>query len=661
MKKCLIYGNCQTQGLKKTLEKNADFTALYPFIEVLEVHLLTIEYLPYLEKLITEVDLFIYHKVKNGYKGVTQFGTNYLLGQLKENATAISLIGAYFSGYHPEMVYLKNQQGSKIMSSQANYHDFNILRAFSQGKTVTETVKLISHDDFYYKEYLTQNLENTFTELYNRETKTDITISPFIEKYYGRHRLFHTINHPASSIIAYLANEIFKLLQLPHYQDDRDFFYRTEYLNLTYFPIYPSVKKALNLQFDDAPIYRLKEKYFTLQQAVEKFFQYYEQHSQLVSYNLKLYQHKYNSNAICDSLLLNNNSNRNSGKSKNNPLVTISQFQVQEDLSSKLIDDPLVYQLIKQGEKARQKHQWEQTINCYKKAINLNCNTPSKIYLDLKQLQQNYSKQEEANQTYCQWLEKNYIVRHDLGIIYCPIAFNAPHYILNFFTEKNNIIELDKAETIIEDQEKKRGKNQYRLHDINYLKNENYFKFTILRNPLRKIVYVYLNNFVLKKHFNESHTLNVIAKIYDYLEIPIDYETSISFSQFIDYLLRTEDSQLDEPWRPQYLHFESDLIKFDYVGQYEQIKEVREYLEGKFSIEFDINMPKIAQEIIAVNPNEELYDKSPKYLNQFNRFPKIKQFYTAEIEKKVRTKYARDLKIYEQQFHLEVKPFRFKK
>ncbi len=56
---------------------------------------------------------------------------------------------------------------------------------------------------------------------------------------------------------------------------------------------------------------------------------------------------------------------------------------------------------------------------------------------------------------------------------------------------------------------------------------------------------------------------------YKSLKLPIDYKKSISFRQFVDYLMVTEDSDLDNHWLPQILFVGNQQI--DFIGKYENI------------------------------------------------------------------------------------------
>ncbi|HHP7229967.1 MAG TPA: WcbI family polysaccharide biosynthesis putative acetyltransferase [Xenococcaceae cyanobacterium] len=288
MQKCLIYGNCQIEPLREILKSSFDFTNNYQFIDLKPVHLLTKHDLKDLENKIAETDLLIHQLVSDDYQGIKELGTNYLRSRLAPNARAIAIPGAYFTGYHPAIISLKDADGNKI-TEPCDYHDVNLLYLFDRGKTVTEVVDLIQQNNFYQPKYVLDNLAATLKELRLRETELDINISNFISENYQRQKLFHTINHPGITLLSYLANRLLEFLELPVNNNSL----QTEVLDFTIFPIYPAVAKALALDFRINSQYCIKGEFLTLTQAVELFFDFYAKNRELVKLNIIEHQEKY--------------------------------------------------------------------------------------------------------------------------------------------------------------------------------------------------------------------------------------------------------------------------------------------------------------------------------------------------------------------------------
>jgi hypothetical protein len=284
-KNCIVYGNCQTEFIKLFLRQIPEFDRDYT-IKHIECHILSIDDIPELESTIAQTNLFIYQPVSDDYKNVPQLSTNYLKGLLPLNSIAISIPSAYFSGYNFEMFKLKTVNDVPI-SKPFPLHDKNIIQLFHEGKSVDETVKAITNENFYSEDFVKQNLESTIAELQKREQDLDIKISGFIVNNYHKARLFHTINHPSAIIIAYEVQQILKILKINVHKKAILQLCNQQVLDYFAFPIYSSVAKHLGLQFNYSPNYAFRELNLTVYQAVEKIYQFYLSEPDIVIHNLE--------------------------------------------------------------------------------------------------------------------------------------------------------------------------------------------------------------------------------------------------------------------------------------------------------------------------------------------------------------------------------------
>lgn len=284
-KKCLLYGNCQVNPLKKLLERHPDFYNNYEIITIQCFDLCQGD-ISHLEKLVRKSDLFIHQIVSPTYKGTPEFSTNYLKSLVKPDTKVISFPVAFFTGYQPQMVYLKVPDKEEIAESPFVYHDRNILLHFVRGETAEETANKIESQDLYSVAYVIENLKNTLLELKKREASIDIKISEFIQENYRKARLFHTINHPGCIVMAHIAKLILDHLEMPSERDCLANFYISEMLDYVRFPIYTSVAQNLTLQFSCTQEYYYRHETFSLKQAIEKFFKYYDSNPDIVKFNL---------------------------------------------------------------------------------------------------------------------------------------------------------------------------------------------------------------------------------------------------------------------------------------------------------------------------------------------------------------------------------------
>lgn len=286
-KKCLIYGNCQSVVVKSFLSRNPEFASQYCFIDIKPVHLLSEEDIPNLEKVIAEIDLFIHQPVSDNYKGIQQLSTRYLRSRLKSDSNVISFPVAYFTGYNPEMVYMKGKNGA-VLSEPFPYHDSNIVDFYVQGKTVNDThYHLLENDSFYSRESLESKLEHTLKNLSQREEELDIKCSSFIQSHFQTFKLFHSFNHPSCTIISYICNSILKLLKI---SESKDFFSASnepDPLKRHWFPIYPSLYSGLELKFETSQKYCFENQLYDVKEVIESFFRFYDNNQDIVMDNLQ--------------------------------------------------------------------------------------------------------------------------------------------------------------------------------------------------------------------------------------------------------------------------------------------------------------------------------------------------------------------------------------
>jgi hypothetical protein len=253
-------------------------------IDIKPVHLLTKSDIPYIDQVIAETDLLIYQPVSDDYKGVYQLSTRYLKEHLKPGCQQISFPVAYFTGYNPEVTYLRDINGSQI-TKPFIYHDRNILNLFNQGKSCREILELIQDDDFYTFFSAEKQFNDTLDTLKLREAGLDIQLSEFIENNFGKQRLFHVFNHPNKTMLAFIADLIMERLGITdryvHINPNADI------LSKNAFPIYPSLTKHLNIQFTCDFVYQFENKVFSAAETVKSFTDFYSENREIVRYNVK--------------------------------------------------------------------------------------------------------------------------------------------------------------------------------------------------------------------------------------------------------------------------------------------------------------------------------------------------------------------------------------
>jgi hypothetical protein len=119
------------------------------------------------------------------------------------------------------------------------------------------------------------------------------------------------------------------------------------------------------------------------------------------------------------------------------------------------------------------------------------------------------------------------------------------------------------------------------------LASDEYFKFSVIRDPFERLVSAYLEKFVYNRASkqNLAHTRKVIREVQGPGELDLD--TGISFDRFVDYILQQDPYDLDPHWRPQYLYFQG-IPHISRIFRLENIDKLERHLRQNLGIEVEL-------------------------------------------------------------------------
>lgn len=109
------------------------------------------------------------------------------------------------------------------------------------------------------------------------------------------------------------------------------------------------------------------------------------------------------------------------------------------------------------------------------------------------------------------------------------------------------------------------------------LASDQYFKFSVIRDPFQRLVSAYMEKFVYKRHSDRNllHTRAVISAAQG--KEDIDLDLGISFDDFLAYILAQDPFELDPHWRPQH-HYFLGVPHMSRIFRLENIKALEQYL-----------------------------------------------------------------------------------
>jgi len=156
------------------------------------------------------------------------------------------------------------------------------------------------------------------------------------------------------------------------------------------------------------------------------------------------------------------------------------------------------------------------------------------------------------------------------------------------------------------------------LNDM--LNNHNFFKFSFVRNPFTRTLSAFLDKIVR----NEPQKLSFLKAAG---RAESEFETQISFREFLDVLASTNPKQMDPHWAPQSQLIFFDLIDYSFVGRFESF-------EADWSV---VSRMIFSREIREAAPPLQVVD-----MHRTNATNKLADFYDGECVDLVREIYKED-------------------
>ncbi len=275
-KKVFIQANCQSHVLRHMFQKLKRLNKKYVILSVKPVHLWQEKDQENIYQKAQECDIFLHQPIFESSFG--EFSSDSLKEKLKEGVKIVSFPNLYFTGYHPQAFYLRDENGKKL-SKPFDYHDKNILNFFKEGLKTAEILKKLESNSFYSEKEIKDNIEKSFETLRIREKNTDIKVSSYIEANMIGKKLFHVFNHPTNEMLFFLLNEILSILDEVELNSDEKNIFKKEMLGQVQYPVYPSVQKYFQLnEFRDVNMTNLqiKDKIFLFEEMTDAYIDFYK-------------------------------------------------------------------------------------------------------------------------------------------------------------------------------------------------------------------------------------------------------------------------------------------------------------------------------------------------------------------------------------------------
>lgn len=110
-----------------------------------------------------------------------------------------------------------------------------------------------------------------------------------------------------------------------------------------------------------------------------------------------------------------------------------------------------------------------------------------------------------------------------------------------------------------------------------------YFRFAVIRNPFDRLLSAYLEKFVQNRHNNFSNSFHA-SKVVRPVQMArgfseVDYDTGISFRDFITFITRQPRGTLDPHWNEQVDYFRD--LELDTIVELDRVNDMVAVLEAR--------------------------------------------------------------------------------
>ena len=231
-KNCVIFFNCHGGEIYKQLKSSENFNKIYNI-----KHIALYDYLPTHiysknddlifehKKQISDADLIILQYIKKKDRYI--ISQEYIKTLLKNDAKIILIPHYTFSGYN---------------------YDYDIVNDenFNTNETKENLEKYVNNLFIDKEKEIQEKLENELKNIEILDYYSNIKCYNFVKENYNKKQLFYSRSYPTYIFFNYISQEILNILEIIN---DIKIVW-TNYASHTLEPIYPAVKKILNIQFN---------------------------------------------------------------------------------------------------------------------------------------------------------------------------------------------------------------------------------------------------------------------------------------------------------------------------------------------------------------------------------------------------------------------------
>jgi hypothetical protein len=181
---------------------------------------------------------------------------------------------------------------------------------------------------------------------------------------------------------------------------------------------------------------------------------------------------------------------------------------------------------------------------------------------------------------------------------------------------------------------------------IDILAEPEYFRFSVIREPMDRLISAYLEKFVRNRQTagNQFHTSAVLAQV----QGVVDHNVGITFRQFVEYIVSSDPNTLDTHWIPQSLYLEP-LLKGLSLYRLDELDQLKSDLGDLSGCQIDIghtnktrSKTRTSKELVKLG---RFVDSPPLELDDVSNLS-AGDFMLQEIVQLIENAYHHDVELY---------------
>lgn len=194
------------------------------------------------------------------------------------NGNYFTTTNIYFSGLHPDIVYLGSFPNKRYVSALGDYHSRIIVFSYIQGVSEAECIARFTGATYEAAGYFDE-FEKSAQELRRRDETVDIKFADQFLETVRNNPALYTVNHPIITTIYEQAKKICEFFGVT-YDGYPDTYFGNALSAATWWPIYPEIAEYHKLPYRTPPIFKTAQvkgnHYYSIERMVSECYRVYD-------------------------------------------------------------------------------------------------------------------------------------------------------------------------------------------------------------------------------------------------------------------------------------------------------------------------------------------------------------------------------------------------